>query len=89
MGCLSRKRRRRLGCGSRRRRRHHGRLGGRARTSALLETELNILLELAELIPELPVFVLQLLDLAGHLPDLALEPAHADDELRRVLGEGR
>src|SRR5215208_8344070 len=46
----------------------------RPRATAFLETELDVLLELAHLLLELPVFVLQLLDLSGHLPRLSFEP---------------
>ena len=50
-----------------------------------LEPELHILLVLGELVLKPLVLKLQLLDLAGHLPDLVLEPIDPDQEVRRIL----
>jgi DNA-binding MarR family transcriptional regulator len=52
-----------------------------ALAAALLEAELDVLLELAQRILEPPVLELQLLDLPGHLPQLPLETGHPHQQL--------
>ncbi len=48
--------------------------------TAILEPEINVLLEFLKLILKLPVLELHLLDLSGHLPDLILKVLDADDQ---------
>jgi hypothetical protein len=54
-----------------------------------LETELDILLEFRELLRETLVLELQLLILAGQLPDLRFQPVQSNEEIRHVLRKGR
>ena len=56
--------------------------------AALLQAELHVLLEAAELLREPAVLELQLLDLSGQLADLALEAVHAQKRISGVLALG-
>ena len=69
------------------RRRHRGDAGLGSRRRRRAGRSSGAAAELAQAFLELPVAVLQLLILAGHLPELVLQPL--DTQLKvRVLGQG-
>jgi hypothetical protein len=57
----------------------------RAAAASLLKAEFHVLLELAELLFQLPVLELQLLDLAGQRAHLPFHAAQAEHEFRGIL----
>lgn len=61
---------------------------GRPRSAALLEAELGILLELAQLLVQPTVFELQLLDAPRQVAHLLFKLAEADNHVGDVLGPG-
>ena len=65
-----------------------GRFGRGSARRALMEAEIDILLELLELLLEFVGFKLHLLDLPVDLPHLAFEPADPDKELRSIQFPG-